>query len=118
VFFFGGEFCDVAKASRIHREDFSQIWLQFKYERKNVKHYSVFSATWFNPCTEIWRFKNLIPANENLRKYLVLVLAVKKKKKLSGYIEPAKTKKEKKKGCLKDPKRTWFTIATTKRRKM
>jgi len=44
---------------------------------KKLKHYSVFSATYFNPCIEIWRFKTLITAIENLRKHSALILAVK-----------------------------------------
>jgi hypothetical protein len=55
----------------------------------------------------IWRFKNLIAAIENLRKHLVLVLVVKSFNIVFWlYRASQNKKKKKKKGCLKDPKRS------------
>jgi len=45
-FFFGGQFCDVAKV-----EDLAEYWLQAKYESKLFKHPSIFLATYlYIPC--------------------------------------------------------------------
>jgi hypothetical protein len=58
----------------INKKWFSQIWLQAKYESKNLKETFYIFGYLLEPCMEIWRiFLNfgLIMAIEILRKHLI-----------------------------------------------